>query len=71
MSKNDYSVTTTTFSGKRYWGVRFDYVGIGYLFSVSVSKAPAMRIIAFGCSLWFGRIPERPTVISMPMAIVD
>lgn len=44
---------------RRQWGVRFDYVGVGYLLSISVSRKPAFRIVLLGCSFWVGKIPER------------
>lgn len=59
-----WSVTTTLFDDKRYWGVRFDWVGFGYILSVAMSRAPAIRIIVLGCSVWFGKIPARPKTIT-------
>jgi hypothetical protein len=70
-STNNYSswtVTTTLFDDKRYWGVRFDWVGIGYILSVAMSCAPAMRIIVLGCSVWLGKIPQRPKTVTTSIA---
>jgi hypothetical protein len=58
----DWSVTTTRFDTTRYWGVRFEWMGWGYVLHVGVSSAPAMRLCLFGCSIWFGRILPKPKV---------
>lgn len=66
-SENNYAtwtVTTTLFDDKRYWGVRFDWVGLGHVLSVAMNSAPAMRIIVLGCSVWFGKIPPRPKILN-------
>ena len=58
-----WSVTTTTYA-ERYWGCRLDFIGFGHILSVNVSRAPAMRIIVLGCSLWVGRIYPRPKIVT-------
>lgn len=55
-----WSVTTTTTSAQREWGVRLEWIGSGYVFSLQVVAAPAVRIILFGWSLYFGRILSPP-----------
>lgn len=57
-----YSQTTHgdlyNWTGPRRWGVRFDFVGIEFIFSLAIKvKTPAIRIVLFGCSFWFGKIP--------------
>lgn len=62
-----WEVTITQFTDERHWGVRCDWMGFGQLLSIAVNKAPAMRIIVLGCSIWFGRIPALPKVITTRM----
>lgn len=63
---NDYQSWTVTFSTveERYWGIRFDWAGLGHVLSIGLSSAPAMRIIVLGCSVWFGKIPPRPKTLT-------
>ena len=56
-----WSVTTTVVGGDRKWGTRFEWVGSGYIFSLQVVLAPAVRIILFGWSLYFGRLLQVKT----------
>jgi len=65
-SVNNYESWTVTLSvtDKRYWGVRFDWVGLGHVLSIGMHSAPAMRIIVLGCSVWFGKIPPRPKTLT-------
>lgn len=63
-----WEVTITQFTDEREWGVRCDWVGFGHLLSIAVNKAPAMRIIVLGCSLWFGRLPVTPKTITTRMS---
>jgi hypothetical protein len=58
-----WSVTTTTY-GERYWGCRFDFIGLGYILSLTVSRAPSMRLVVLGCAIWLGRIPQRAKVVT-------
>jgi hypothetical protein len=62
MTSTAWTVTTTNFSTERYWGVRFDWLGPGYLLHIGVSRAPAIRIGLFGCTIWLGKIPPKPQV---------
>ena len=43
---------------ERSWGVRFEYLTIGTLFCVAVSKHFAFRLVVFGLSFHVGRIPK-------------
>lgn len=63
-----WEVTITQFTDEREWGVRWDWMGFGHLLSIAVNKAPAMRIIVLGCSLWFGRLPVTPKTIKTRMS---
>lgn len=47
-------------SNERDWAMRCEYVGIGWVLSLGVSRAPAIRIIVFGLSFWVGKIPPKP-----------
>ena len=58
-----WSVTTITY-GERYWGCRCDFIGISYILSLTLSRAPAIRIVVLGFSLWMGRVPQRPKVVT-------
>ena len=62
MTATAWTVTTTHFDTTRRWGVRFEWMGLGYVLHVGVSSAPAMRLCLLGCSIWFGRIPLKPNV---------
>lgn len=53
---NPWSVTTTTISAERSWGVRFEWIGRGYLLSIQANLAPSCRLIVCGWSLYFGKI---------------
>jgi len=55
-----WSVTTTTISADRKWGVRVEWLGLGYVFSLQLNPAPACRVIVCGWSLYFGRILSPP-----------
>ena len=57
-----WSVTTTTTSAQREWGVRLEWIGSGFVFSLQVVAAPAVRIILFGWSLYFGRLLKVTTI---------
>ena len=59
-----YLISRSLFDETRRWGIRCDYVGLSHLFSIGVNATPAMRIVLFGCSIWFGRIPCRPKVVT-------
>jgi hypothetical protein len=60
----NWTVTTTKYATQRYWGARFDWLGLGYVLHIGMSRAPAMRICLFGCAIWFGKIPPKPQVIT-------
>lgn len=45
----------------RRWGVRLEYVGVGYVLHIGVVPW-AMRVIVLGVSLWFGKILPRGKV---------
>lgn len=64
MDDKKWTVTTTHWDTERRWGVRFDWLGLGYILHVGVSAAPAIRIGIFGCAIWVGKIPPKPTVIT-------
>lgn len=57
-----WTVTTTRYDLARQWGVRFEWMGLGYVLHIGVSAAPAMRIAVLGCGIWFGKIPAKPQV---------
>lgn len=57
-----WSVTMTSMSDKREWGCRCEWVGGGYVFSLQVVAAPAIRIILFGWSLYLGRLLKVTTI---------
>lgn len=58
MSNNQkWSVTTTTTCSRREWGAKLEWVGGCFIFSLQVNvTAPAVRVILFGWSLYFGRL---------------
>lgn len=56
---NKWSVNITSGSLSRKLGIRFEWVGKGYILSLQVNAAPAVRIILFGWSLHLGWIPDK------------
>jgi len=59
-------------TGPREWGIRFDFVGIEFIFSLAIKvKTPAIRIVLLGCSVWLGKIPSRSVTKWSDAAIND
>lgn len=58
-----WSVTTTTISAERHWGVRFEWIGMGYVLSLQFNTAPSCRLILFGWSLYMGRLLSPPKTV--------
>lgn len=58
-----WSVTATNFTGERHWGVRFEWIGMGYVLAFQFNPAPSCRVILFGWSVYFGRVLDKPKTI--------
>lgn len=64
---NKWSVTTTMFGGERRWGVRYEWLGLGCVFSLQVNTAPAIRIIVLGWSFYAGKLLPPPRTLTQTL----
>lgn len=56
-------ITMTQYPLTRAWGIRFEYVGLRYVLTLTIDlTAPAIRIVLLGCSIVVGRIKAKPII---------
>lgn len=61
---NNWSVTTTTYPNERKWGIRGEWIGLGYVLAIQVNASPALRVILLGWSFYVGKLLPPPKTVA-------